>query len=85
MNRQMFEILKIVKNSHQNTRGILFLVILTLFFHNSLFICIIKNLSVHYVLLFEIYQKPLSFRPYVEFTKSYHLYNSEKKGSENRI
>ena len=72
MNRQIFEILKIVKNSFKNTRGILFLVILTL---NSLFICIIKILSVHYVLLFEIYQKPLSFRPYVEFTKSYHLYN----------
>ena len=71
MNRQIFEILKIVKNSHQNTRGILFLVILTLFFHNSLFICI---LIVICSTLRDI-QKPLSFRPYVEFTKSYHLYN----------
>ena len=42
-----FEIMKIVKSSHQNTRGIL--VILTLFFHNSLFIRNIKILSVHYV------------------------------------
>ena len=75
MNRYIFEILKIVKNSHQNTRGIIFLLILTLFFHNSLFIPNIKILSVHYVFLFEINQKPLSFRPYNEFTKSYHLYN----------
>ena len=75
MNRQIFEILKIDKNSHPKNQGILFLVILILFFHNSLSSCNIKNLPVHYVLLFEIYQKPLSFRPYVEFTKSYHLYN----------
>ena len=38
-------------------------------------------MSVHYVLLFEIYQKPLSFRPYVEFTKG-HLYNLLKKKSQ---
>ena len=75
MNRQILEILEIVQKSHQNTTGSLFLIILTLLFHNSLYICIIKNLSVHYVLLFEINQKPLSFRPYVEFTKSYQFYN----------
>ena len=43
MNRQIFESLKIVKNSHQNILGIIFYVILTLFFcHNSLFIPNIK-------------------------------------------
>ena len=85
MNRHIFENLKIVKNSHQNTLGIIFLVILTLFFHNYLFIGNIKNMSVHYVLLFEIYQKPLSFRPYDEFTKCFTFIIAEKKVSENRI
>ena len=42
-------------------------------------------MSVHFVLLFEIYQKPLSFRLYVEFRKVFTFIIAERKVSENRF
>ena len=58
------------------------LVILTLFFHNSLFIYIIKNLSVHFVLFFEIYQKPLSFCPMLNLQKVINFIIPEKRSQK---
>ena len=42
-------------------------------------------MSVYFVLLFEIYQKPLRFRLYVDSQKVITFIIAEEKVSENRI
>ena len=84
MNRQTFEILKIVKNSHQNTRGILFLVILTLFFPYFSFYLYYQNsvcslCSTLRDLSETVFASMLNLQKVITFIFA------EKKVSENRI